>query len=130
MVLRVGSQEKITRTSAFDVIRLIKALGYSLEGLKAAWQHQAAFRLEVLLLVVLAPIGVALGQTGVERALLVGTLLLVLLVELLNSAIETIVDRIGPERHPLSKRAKDIGSTAVLISLVIAGVTWLMILIG
>ena len=111
------------------MIRLIKALGYSLDGLKAAWRHQAAFRLEALLFIVLAPIGVVLGRTGVERALLVGTLLLVLLVELLNSAIETIVDRIGPERHSLSKRAKDIGSAAVFISLVIAGVTWLLILI-
>ena len=125
----MGSQEKITPASAFDIVRLIKALGYSLEGIKAAWQRQAAFRLEVLSLVILTPIGVMLGRTGVERALLVGTLLLVLLVETLNSAIEAIVDRIGLERHPLSKQAKDLGSAAVLISLVIAGVTWLMVLI-
>lgn len=108
--------------------RLILATGYSRDGLLAAWRHEAAFRQELLLLVVLGPLGLWLGTGGVEKALLVGSLLLVLIVELLNSAIEAVVDRTGAERHELSGRAKDLGSAAVLISLLLVALVWWLVL--
>lgn len=108
--------------------RLVNAFGYSMRGLRAAFIHEAAFRLEVALFVVLAPLGLWLGRSGVERALLVGSLFLVMLAELVNSALEAAVDRIGPERHELSGRAKDIGSAAVFVSIVLMLVTWALIL--
>lgn len=100
------------------------ALLYSMSGLKAALRHEEAFRLETAAFVVLAPLAIWLGEGGVEKALLLGSLVLVLTVELLNSAIETVVDRIGIEHHTLSGRAKDIGSAAVFLSLVNAAVVW------
>ena len=109
--------------------RLIKATGYSWLGLKAAFKHEAAFRQELALCVLLIPIGIFLGETGVERALLVGSLLLVLIVELINSAIEAVVDRFGDEQHELSGRAKDIGSAAVFIALLNAIAVWVLLLI-
>ena len=109
--------------------RLINAFGYSRDGFAAAWKHEAAFREELLLAAITIPLGIWLGQTGIERALLVGTILIVLIVELLNSAIEAVVDRVSPERHELSKRAKDIGSAAVLVTLMLAAAVWAMILI-
>ena len=109
--------------------RVILALGYSWKGLKAVWQDEEAFRQELILCAVLLPIGLWIGQTGLERALLVFSVLLVPLVELLNSAIEAVVDRFGGEQHPLSGRAKDIGSAAVLISILIAALVWLLVLI-
>ncbi len=112
------------------LVRIWCALGYSLTGLRAAWCHEAAFRQEVLLSLVLVPLGLWLGDSGVERALLVGSLLLVLVVELVNSAIEAAVDRHGPEHHALSGRAKDAGSAAVLIAIFLASVTWLLVLVG
>ena len=96
--------------------RLINATGYSMKGLSAAYRNEAAFREEVLLACVLIPC-----------ALLIGSVLLLMLVEILNSAIEAVVDRIGPELHPLSGRAKDLGSAAVFIAMIILGVTWLLI---
>lgn len=108
--------------------RLFNALGYSWAGLCAAWRHEAAFREELLLVAILAPAAFMLTPVGVERALLVGSLLLILLVELLNSAIETAVDRVSDEAHPLSKIAKDIGSAAVLIALVNAATIWALVL--
>lgn len=107
--------------------RLINALGYSRDGFAAAWRHEAAFREEVLLALVLVPLGLWLGESGVERALLVGSVLLVLIVELLNSAVEAVVDRVSSERHDLSKRAKDIGSAAVLLTLLTTGAVWLLV---
>jgi diacylglycerol kinase (ATP) len=109
--------------------RLINALGYSLAGLRAAWHYQESVRQELLLGLVLVPLALWLGDGGLERALLVGSLLLVLIVELLNSCIEAVVDRIGPERHELSGRAKDIGSAAVLVTLVNTGLIWLLLLV-
>jgi diacylglycerol kinase (ATP) len=111
------------------VAKLIKATGYSLDGLIAAWRHEWAFRVEVVAFALMFPIGASLGRTGVERALLFGSLFLVLVAELVNSAIEAVVDRIGSERHDLSKRAKDLGSAAVLVSLVNATAIWGVILL-
>ena len=88
---------------------------WSLQGLAAAWRLESSFRLEVYLFVLLAPLGIWLGDSGVERAILVGSLLLVLIVEVLNSALEAVVDRFGSEWHELAKRAKDMGSAAVFL---------------
>ena len=104
--------------------RIVNATTFSMAGLRAAWRHEASFRQELLLAVVLVPTGLWLGQTAVERALLIGSCLLVLIVELLNSAIEAVVDRIGLEPHPLAGQAKDLGSAAVLLSLVLVLVIW------
>ena len=108
--------------------RLINALGYSRDGLASAWKHEAAFREEVLLAAIALPLGLWLGHGGIEKALLVGTILLVLVVELLNSAVEAVVDRVSDEHHELSKRAKDIGSAAVLVTLLLAAAVWALIL--
>lgn len=104
--------------------RLINATCYSARGIRAAWCHEAAFRQEVMLAVVLLPAAFWLGTTMVQRAVLVFSVMLVLIVELLNSAIEATVDRIGPEHHDLSGRAKNMGSAAVLLSLVNIVVIW------
>jgi diacylglycerol kinase (ATP) len=106
------------------LVRLWNALHYSLDGYKAAFRHEDAFRQEVLMAVVLIPLGIYLGKTGVERALLVASVLLVMMVELLNSAVEATVDRISLENHALAKRAKDIGSAAVLTSLTSLVAVW------
>ncbi len=108
--------------------RLINAAGYSLSGLRAAAQHEDAFRQELFLAAVLIPIGLWLGPTGTAKALLVGSVLLVLIVELLNSAVEATVDRISLEDHRLAKRAKDIGSAAVMIALVNTAAVWALVL--
>lgn len=110
--------------------RLVNAFGYSMAGLKAAYQNEDAFRQEVLLAIVLLPLTFVLEGSGVGRALMVGSVLLVILVELLNSAIEATVDRISLENHLLAKRAKDIGSAAVLISLINLVVVWALVLLG
>lgn len=107
--------------------RLLNAFGYSLQGFRAAWQNEAAFREEAMLTIVLTPVALLLPVTGLEKLLLILSLLLLVLVELLNSAVEAVVDRIGPELHPLSGRAKDLGSAAVLIACFILGLTWLFI---
>ena len=109
---------------------LIHSTRYSMKGLKAAFVNEAAFRQEVALCIILFPAAVFLGQTLIERLLLIGCCVLVLIAELINSAIESVVDRIGPEHHELSGRAKDIGSAAVFIALVFAGVTWGSILVS
>ena len=103
--------------------RMRHALAFSLHGLRAAWR-ETAFRQEVLASAVLLPVALWLGRQWVEVALLIGTLVLVLVAELLNSAIETAIDRIGPEWHDLSKRAKDMGSAAVLLSLLLCAGVW------
>jgi diacylglycerol kinase (ATP) len=108
--------------------RIVNAFGYSMKGFKACWEVEEAFRQEVLLLVPLIPVGIVLGATPAERAMLVGSLLMVPIVELLNSAIEANVDRVGLERHELSKRAKDIASAAVFTSIAFALVIWALIL--
>ncbi|MFZ5770639.1 MAG: diacylglycerol kinase [Thermodesulfobacteriota bacterium] len=109
--------------------RLIRAGKSSLAGITAAFKHEEAFRQEFVLAVVLVPVALLLGETGVEKALLAGSLLLVMIVELLNSAVEAVVDRVGLEIHPLSGRAKDMGSAAVFLVLVFAALVWLLILL-
>ena len=110
--------------------RLASATRCSLQGLTAALRHEDAFRMDVLLALILVPTALVLPRTGFEKALLVGSVLLVLIVELVNSAIEATVDRISLEQHPLSGRAKDIGSAAVALSLLNAGAIWLLVLLG
>lgn len=109
--------------------RLINALGYSRDGLSAAWRNEAAFREETALALVTIPLGLWLGQTGIEKALLVGSILFILIVEILNSAVEAVVDKASPEKHELAKRAKDMGSAAVLLSLLNAAIVWGCVLI-
>ncbi len=107
--------------------RLLRALGFSWAGLKAAWATEWAFRVDVVVFLAAAPLGLWLGANGLERAVLIGSLFLVLIAELVNTAIEAAVDRIGPDRHALSQKAKDVGSAVVLVSLAHAGVVWLLI---
>jgi diacylglycerol kinase (ATP) len=108
--------------------RLILAAKYSWQGFTTAYRKEEAFRQETWLAVFSIPLGFYLGQTGVERALLVGVILLVLIVELLNTGIENVVDRVGLDPHKLSGRAKDMGSAAVFTSLVLAALVWILIL--
>ena len=110
--------------------RISCAIGYSMKGLQAAYIHEAAFRQELALCVMLAPLGVWLGNNGVERTLLVGSLMLVLIVELINSAIEAAVDRHGTAHHTLSGQAKDLGSAAVMVSILNVIVMWALILLN
>lgn len=114
--------------SAGDFGRIVRAGSYSASGLRAAIRKEAAFRQELILAAVLVPLGAWLGHDGVERVLLIGSLILVLIVELLNSAVEATVDRISHKHHKLSGRAKDMGSAAVYLSLVLAVLTWALIL--
>lgn len=108
----------------YGLRRLLKACGYSLSGLGEAFHHEAAFRQELLLAVVLIPIALLCRKTGTDKALLIGSVMLVLIVELLNSALESLTDRVSLEIHPLSKRTKDLGSAAVLLSLLTMALTW------
>ncbi|GIX21923.1 MAG: diacylglycerol kinase [Gammaproteobacteria bacterium] len=108
--------------------RLIDATGYSFKGLAFAWRHEAAFRQEVALGLLLIPLGLWLGETAVEKALLAGCCLLVLIVELLNTGIEAVVDRVGDEYHHLAGSAKDLGSAAVFISLLLTAFVWALLL--
>lgn len=108
--------------------RILKATAWSMQGLRAAWLHESSFRLEVYLFVVLAPLGWWLGGNGVERALLIGSMLLVLGIELLNSAIEAVIERYGPEHHELAGRAKDMGSAAVFVLMMNVLLCWGLIL--
>ena len=108
--------------------RLINAFGYSMQGIKAAYEHEEAFRQELLVLAIATPLGIWVGDGAVEIILLIGSILLLLVVELLNSAVEATVDRFGGEHHELSGRAKDMGSAAVLVMSIAAAMTWLLIL--
>jgi diacylglycerol kinase (ATP) len=108
--------------------RMMRAFASSAKGLVGAFREEAAFRQELLFAGVALPLGLWLGRSGVERALLAGPVLLILIVELLNSAIEATVDRIGLERHVLAGLAKDIGSAAVMLSFILLGVVWLLVL--
>ncbi len=110
--------------------RIWRAFGYSRAGFAAAYRGEAAFRQELWCVALLAPLALWLGENGVERALLLGSLLAVLVAELLNSAVEAVVDRVSDELHPLSKRAKDIGSAAVLLAILAAALVWLLVLAG
>ena len=106
------------------VRRIVNATFFSLAGLRTAWRSEAAFRQECALAIVMIPFGVWLGGNAVERVLLIGSCLLVLIVELLNTAVEFVVDRVGTDHHELSGRAKDLGSAAVFVSLALLLVTW------
>ncbi len=114
------------KTGVTGLRRIINAFGYSMKGLRAAFKHESAFRQEAALLVIMLPIAILLGQTIVDYSILIGSLLLVIIVELLNSAVEAVVDRVGDEHHKLAGRAKDIGSAAVFVSLVNVIVIWSM----
>ena len=108
--------------------RIVRATGFSMKGLKAAWIHEAAFRQELILAVMMLPVALWVDISTIERLMLILTLFIVLIVELLNSAIEAVVDRVGSEIHPLSGQAKDIASAAVFMSLALCGLTWLVVL--
>lgn len=108
--------------------RIFKATVWSMQGLQAAWLHESSFRLEVYLFAFLAPLGIWLGETPVERVLMVGSLVLVLAVELLNSAIEAVIERYGDEFHELAGRAKDMGSAAVFVLMLNVLLTWCLLL--
>mgnify|MGYP001120464196 FL=1 len=110
--------------------RVVNAAGYSWAGLSAAFRHEDAFRQEVFLALLLIPLAAYLGETGIERALMIGAVLGVLIVELLNSAVEAAVDRISLEHHLLIKRAKDMGSAAVMLALVNVAAVWALVLLG
>jgi diacylglycerol kinase (ATP) len=109
------------------ITRVWKATIYSVQGLKAAWRHESAFRQELVLGLILLPISFWVAKSWVEVAVLMGVCFLVLIVELLNSAVEAVVDRVGPEHHDLAGQAKDMGSAAVMLSLIMAVGTWLLI---
>lgn len=110
--------------------RVRNAFFYSLAGLRAAFENEAAFRQEIFLAIILIPVALFMPASGVGKALMIASVLLVLIVELLNSAVEAVVDRISFERHELAKRAKDIGSAAVMLSLINVPAVWLLVLLG
>src|SRR5690606_2694735 len=126
---RIDTQSTPTppRARITGLRRIARATLFSLQGLRTAFRSEAAFRQECVLAVVLLPAAFWLGRTGVERALLAGTCLLVLIVELLNTAVEYVVDRIGMDRHELSGNAKDVGSAAVFLSLALTAVVWALV---
>ena len=107
---------------------MVKATRWSLQGLRAAWLHESSFRLEVYLFLLLGPLGWWLGQDGVERALLIGSCLLVLAMELMNSAMEAVIERYGAEQHELAGRAKDMGSAAVFVLMLNVVLVWALLL--
>ena len=109
-------------------VRLARAFGSTFRGFAAAWREEEAFRQECLLALVIVPLGLWLGENGVERALLVGPMFIVIAVELMNSAVEATVDRIGVERHPLSGIAKELGSAAVFVAFLLLFLNWILVL--
>ncbi|MGQ9424897.1 diacylglycerol kinase [Gilvimarinus sp. F26214L] len=113
-----------------EIKRLNNATRYSFQGFRQAWEGEAAFRFEVILATLMLPLALLLDASTMERIALVGSVLLVLIVELLNSAVEAAIDRIGSELHPLSARAKDLGSAAVFVALILAVFTWVTVLAG
>src|ERR1700681_942013 len=116
------------RNKPTGITRLLRAFGYSLQGFRYTWREEAAFRQEVLLSLLVIPARLHFGSSGVERALLVSPMLLILVVEILYSAVEAVVDRSGTERHPLAGMTKDMGSAAVMLSFALVGTVWFLIL--
>lgn len=110
------------------ISRIIAAGGYSWQGFRAAYQHEAAFRQELFLSIFLIPLALWIGETGLESALMIASLIIVLIAEIINSAIEAVVDRFGSEMHELSGRAKDMGSAAVFLALLNVTIVWLLVL--
>ncbi len=109
------------------VVRIFKAAGFSMRGFRMAWRHESAFRQECAIVAILAPCAFLLAETWTQAALLIAAAGLVLVAELLNSAVEAVVDRIGHEHHELAGQAKDMGSAAVFVSLVVVVVTWTLV---
>jgi diacylglycerol kinase (ATP) len=106
---------------------IVNAAIWSAAGVKKAWKNELAFRVEAIIIIIMMPVGIWLGRSAAERALLIASCLLILITELLNSAIEAVVDRIGTERHELSGRAKDMGSAAAFFAMLTAGIIWALI---
>jgi diacylglycerol kinase (ATP) len=126
----IDNQQPISEfKSKSGVKRVFAAFSYSVQGFKAAWQGEHAFRQELALVIVATAIALSLPLTALEKLMLIGVFVLVLIVELLNSAIEAVVDRVSLERNPLSKNAKDFGSAAVFLALTLAGATWAVIVL-
>lgn len=125
----MDSRTIMANQNAKGIKRIFNAVFFSIAGFKATWSHEEAFRQEVLLFVVTTPVALWLGETATDKLLLIGSMVLVLVVELLNSAVEAVVDRVGLDHHELSGRAKDIGSAAVMLSLLWAAVTWGVIIL-
>lgn len=123
-IMQTPRERLSDESSVTDLGRVVRAFGYTLNGLKFAWRNEAAFRQEIIAAVVLVPAAFYVGTSAVERLLLIGSVLAVLITELLNTSVEAIVDRFGGEIHPLSGAAKDLGSAAVFLSLVLAGCVW------
>ena len=119
----------MAKTGATGFTRIINAAGYSWAGLKAAYANEAAFRQELWLVIVLTPVAITFGPSYADKAVLLASLIFILLIEILNSALEAAVDRFGDEIHPLSGRAKDMGSAAVLLAFFIAGLVWFSVFI-
>ena len=117
------------KPGATGLTRIFNAAGYSWLGLKAAYKHESAFRQELWLAIFMIPLGAYIGETLTAKAILITSVLFVLVVELLNSSIEAVVDRIGNEPHALSGRAKDMGSAAVMISLLMTGLIWAAVIV-
>ncbi len=107
--------------------RFVNAIFFSIAGFKATWQHEEAFRQEVTIFIISIPLAIWLAENNIEKVLLIGSVVLVMVTELLNSSIETVVDRVGVEYHELAGRAKDIGSAAVMLSIIMSIATWLLI---
>jgi diacylglycerol kinase (ATP) len=128
--MTVEEKQALHKPGVSGLLRLWSALQWSLAGFRSAWRYEEAFRLEVVAAAALLPLGLWLGGSGLERAVLAGSVLLVLIVELLNSSVESVVDRISNEHHVLSKRAKDLGSAAVLVSLLNVPLMWALVLLG
>jgi len=118
----------MARKSSTGFFRIIKAAGYSWKGVCAAYRHEAAFRQEVWLCSVMIPLGLYLGDNGIEKALLVSSVILLPLTEILNSAMEAVVDRFGEEQHELSGRAKDMASAAVAFAMLLTTIVWVLVL--
>jgi diacylglycerol kinase (ATP) len=121
---KVVATSCMVKPGATGIRRLVNAVFYSLDGLKAAWRNEAAFRQECVATALLAPLAFWLGQDALERSVLLGVCVLMVVAELLNSAIEAVVDRVGTDHHELSGRAKDFGSAAVFVSVVLVCVVW------
>ena len=118
----------MAKTGATGITRIINAAGYSWLGLKAAYNNEAAFRQELGLALILTPTALYYGENYSDKAVLIASLVFILLIEILNSAIEAVVDRFGDEIHPLAGRAKDMGSAAVFLAFVVAGLVWFAVL--
>ena len=118
----------MAKTGATGFTRIFNAAGYSWLGFKAAYEHEAAFRQELWLSLVLTPVALYFGPSYADKAILMASLVFILLIEILNSALEAVVDRFGDEIHPLAGRAKDMGSAAVFLAFVITGLVWFSVL--